>query len=380
MRVFTMLVTTSLAAVALAAPAQSAAAKDVDCGDFPSQQAAQLFFLNHNPAADPNNLDSDNDGVVCESNPGPYYYGSDPTPGGNNDNNNDPQPVKSTPAPIKVVKVIKGDVVRLRQGSAKPYDVRLIGLKVSGNSCVTGGARDYLKSIAKPGRVVAVLTDNKAPKRDGAGHLIAEVRPKNGDAKSGFARKVITEGWAKVQGYKFSEKKNYKRLMDSADYWRVGLFGECIKNYGSARYPDQDGTTFEVDGWRYSFGATDFDALAEMTAEAAATNAAAPGTYSFAPPPAGTTLRRIPVTATRLDGRSPQHPVFGHVYGDEAEVVDLDTYGSCGTAPNLLDQMTVAPGQTVSAYLCTVKPTPGVIDEMWAIADQNYDILRYIDS
>ena len=326
-----------------------------------SQQAAQLFFLNNNPAADPHGLDADGDGVVCESNPGPYYYGSNPNPGGNNNPQpQPPKPPKAKPAPIKVVKVIKGDLVRLRQGSAKPYDVRLIGLKVAGNSCMTSGARDYLKDRREAG------PSRHGPHRQqGARSATAAATssprsdPRAATPSPGFSRKVVTEGWAKVQGYKFGEKKNYERLMGSADYWRVGLFGDCIKDYGSARYPYRVGTTFEVDGWRYTFGATDFDALPEMTAEAAAANATAPGSYAFTPPKAGTTLRRIPVTATRLDGRSPQYPVFGHVYGDEADEVSYDRYGSCGTAPNLLDQMTVSPGQTVSAYLCTVKPTPG---------------------
>lgn len=56
-----------------------AMAADRDCGDFSSQRAAQIFFLNHGgPQSDPHGLDSDGDGIACESNPAPYYYGTTP--------------------------------------------------------------------------------------------------------------------------------------------------------------------------------------------------------------------------------------------------------------------------------------------------------------
>lgn len=376
MRVLALLAATAVVTVGLQAPS-SAVIVDRDCSDFPSQQAAQLFFLSNDPAADPHGLDADGDGVVCESNPGPYYYGSNPNPGGTGGGGNTtPAPVKPPkPAPIKVVKAVGGDTVRLRQGSDAPFNVRLLGLKVSTKGCLANGARKYLRTVAKPGRIVTIVTDKKAPKRDKRGYLIAEVRPKNGDAKSGFSRKVITNGWASVQGYNFAAKKTYKNLMASADYWRDGLFGECITDYGSEKWPYRVGTTFEVDGWRYTFGATDFDALPEMQAEAAA----APGTYTFTAPPASVGFRRVQVTATRLTGRSPQYPTYGYVYEDTVKQTGDTTYGSCGTAPNLLDQMTVSPGQTVTAYLCTAKPHLIGGDQAWVIGDADGYILRYVE-
>ncbi|WP_205474221.1 excalibur calcium-binding domain-containing protein [Nocardioides sp. SYSU D00038] len=52
-----------------ASPAQ---ARDANCTDFDSQAAAQNYFLNHGgPHSDPDGLDSDGDGVACESNPCP---------------------------------------------------------------------------------------------------------------------------------------------------------------------------------------------------------------------------------------------------------------------------------------------------------------------
>ena len=45
---------------------------DMDCGDFGTQAAAQRYFINRGgPQSDPDNLDSDGDGIACESNPCP---------------------------------------------------------------------------------------------------------------------------------------------------------------------------------------------------------------------------------------------------------------------------------------------------------------------
>ncbi len=46
--------------------------RDANCSDFGSQASAQQYFLNHGgPSSDPDGLDSDGDGVACESNPCP---------------------------------------------------------------------------------------------------------------------------------------------------------------------------------------------------------------------------------------------------------------------------------------------------------------------
>ena len=63
-------------------------AKDVNCTDFGSQAAAQNYFLNHGgPNSDPDGLDSDRDGVACESNPCPC---NDSTNGGGGGDNSTP--------------------------------------------------------------------------------------------------------------------------------------------------------------------------------------------------------------------------------------------------------------------------------------------------
>lgn len=66
--------TIALATLAIASLPGRAVAGDKDCADFPTQRAAQIFFLKHGgPRYDPDRLDGDNDGVACEDNPCPCY-------------------------------------------------------------------------------------------------------------------------------------------------------------------------------------------------------------------------------------------------------------------------------------------------------------------
>lgn len=56
------------APLTLTSPAQ--AFRDRDCSDFRTQRAAQRFYVkNGGPRRDPHGLDSDRDGIACESNP-----------------------------------------------------------------------------------------------------------------------------------------------------------------------------------------------------------------------------------------------------------------------------------------------------------------------
>jgi hypothetical protein len=80
----------------------------VDCGDFPSQAAAQNYFLDHGgPGSDPNGLDAEGDGVACESLPCPCNNstnngGGNPGPG--------PGPA---PGPKPAHKIsVRGDEIR----------------------------------------------------------------------------------------------------------------------------------------------------------------------------------------------------------------------------------------------------------------------------
>ena len=72
------LVLALMVAIALAlSPTTAGARGDMDCANFPSQKAAQIFFIKHGgPRYDPDRLDADHDGRACEDNPAPYYFGT----------------------------------------------------------------------------------------------------------------------------------------------------------------------------------------------------------------------------------------------------------------------------------------------------------------
>lgn len=117
------------ATATLAASPPATAVGDRDCGDFASQRAAQIFFLKHGgPQSDPHGLDSDSDGVACESNPAPYYYGtslpdSDPAP------QPQPQVVKtSVDLALSRATAISGEQVRLT-ASVSPRGVRSVAFQ-----------------------------------------------------------------------------------------------------------------------------------------------------------------------------------------------------------------------------------------------------------
>lgn len=88
LRVLVALVLTiaGLVGISVVAGSPASALPDRDCGDFSSQAAAQGFYLDQGgPRTDPHGLDSDDDGVACETNPCPCSSsqggGQDPGPG-----------------------------------------------------------------------------------------------------------------------------------------------------------------------------------------------------------------------------------------------------------------------------------------------------------
>lgn len=75
LRLFAVLAPIAALAVLAIPSAPAAASRDKDCADFPTQRAAQTFFLRHGgPRYDPDRLDGDNDGIACEDNPCPCSW------------------------------------------------------------------------------------------------------------------------------------------------------------------------------------------------------------------------------------------------------------------------------------------------------------------
>jgi len=114
----------ALTAVAAVAPAGVSAAADAraaerNCSDFGDQRAAQRYFLGRGgPRRDPDGLDSDGNGVACESRPCPCSKRKSPDP-----------PRRQVIA-VRVVEVHDGATVRVRAFGARRrfYTVRLAGI------------------------------------------------------------------------------------------------------------------------------------------------------------------------------------------------------------------------------------------------------------
>ncbi|MCF6377996.1 excalibur calcium-binding domain-containing protein [Nocardioides KLBMP 9356] len=360
---------TALAAQLPTAHAQTQA-KDVDCADFPSQQAAQLFYLNHSPSADPNNLDSDGDGVVCESLGGPYYYGSDPTPG---NNNSQPQPPK--PKPIKVVKVLAGDLLKLRQGTDRPFNVRLLGAQVRGTSCITAGARDDLRSWINPGLIVSVKLDKTAPKRDKQGNILGDVIADRANVSIG-AEQVKT-GWATPARYQYKNKARYQKWTGGASYHRHGMYGACIANNGSEANPYIVGTAFDLGPWRYQVGATDADPLPEMQAEAKAK----PSSIIYGTVSPGWVYVRVPVTVTNLGAgtAAPNWVNFSLARGDERyRKLGPGLYDYCGGGDAYMGDKYIPQGQTMTLFVCATIPGALQPTDTWNVDADDFSTERFV--
>lgn len=64
-----LLAVAGVSVIEMTVMAGPAHAKDANCSDFSTQAAAQQYFINHGgPNSDPDGLDSDGDGIACESN------------------------------------------------------------------------------------------------------------------------------------------------------------------------------------------------------------------------------------------------------------------------------------------------------------------------
>jgi hypothetical protein len=171
-RTGTVLVTALIAGMLTFSGAPASAA-DMDCGDFPSQKAAQIFFLDHGgPSSDPHRLDSEGDGIACESNPAPYYYGTSPSGG------SAPQP-RATKQSARIIKVTDGDTVKVRLKNGSRKDVRLVGIDTpevyGGVECGGRAASRSLKRLLPRGTKVVLVSDPTQDRVDRYGRLLRYV-------------------------------------------------------------------------------------------------------------------------------------------------------------------------------------------------------------
>lgn len=192
---------------------------DRDCSDFANQAAAQAFFLaNGGPGSDPHRLDAEGDGVACETLPCPCSTSTGGGGGGH-------QP-PAAPAKTRVVKVLSGELVRVRKGKQRPYVVHLMGVKVPRDACRTRAATRDLRSWVRPGMVVKVIDGRKSRKRDKQGHLYRYLVRVKGNYDVGGSQ--IDTGFGQVdRKLKFRLKKRYLRWESQARAESRGYYGTC---------------------------------------------------------------------------------------------------------------------------------------------------------
>jgi endonuclease YncB( thermonuclease family) len=218
-------------AVALAAgtvlAGTPAHAYDKDCGDFASQKAAQIFFLNNGgPLSDPHGLDSEGDGIACESNPAPSYYGTAPLGSGST--------TKPKPTVIKqkavVTRVVDGDTIDVRLGSGKTRRVRLIGIDTpevyGGVECGGKKASASMRRLTPPGTPVVLVSDPTQDKVDRYGRLLRYVMKSGRDMN----RAQVNRGWATVYVYNnnpFKRVAGFRKSQRAATADRRGIWSLC---------------------------------------------------------------------------------------------------------------------------------------------------------
>jgi endonuclease YncB( thermonuclease family) len=205
-----VVVTTAAAAFGVATLPANAVA-DRDCEHFASQRAAQLFFLRAGgPRSDPHRLDFDADGVVCETNPAPYYYRTT-LPGPS-------QPAAGSRS-VRVWYVVDGDTIRLTN---RRY-VRLIGIDTpeAGRAYHLAAKRSLDRLI---GARVRLVNPVSVDDRDHYGRALRYVHSNGRD--TGLAQ--IRRGYAHARydgrdGYdRHPRQARYRRTdAHTRDLWRV---------------------------------------------------------------------------------------------------------------------------------------------------------------
>ena len=194
---------------------------DKDCGDFPNQQAAQDFFLEHGgPNSDPHSLDADGDGIACESNPCPC---STDQGGGHSQ----PPPIKVQRA--KIVRVIDGDTMLVDLAKGPKARVRLLGIDTpevfGGKECWGPQASRFAKRILPKGTRVVLRSDSSQPLKDRYSRLLRYMQLKTYD----ISKVQLLMGNAKVLvvGKRFGRYDAYRKAAKKARQHRRGLWAAC---------------------------------------------------------------------------------------------------------------------------------------------------------
>lgn len=211
----------------------AAHAADRDCGDFATQKAAQIFFLQQGgPRRDPHRLDADGDGIACETNPCPCYYGKK-LPGAGGGGSGGGSGGGGKPARLvqvgRVVRVVDGDTANVRLRTGRVRSVRLIGIDTPERGrCGFGPASRSLAKMAPRGTRVRLVSDPTQDLKDRYGRLLRYVV--KAASKRDLNRAQVAKGWARVYVYRhnpFERVAPYRRAQKVAKAESLGIWGLC---------------------------------------------------------------------------------------------------------------------------------------------------------
>ena len=211
--------------VLVGTPTAADAVADRDCGDFDTQAAAQQFYLDAGgPQSDPHNLDSDGDGVACESNPCPC---STAQGGGGADTPPAQEPVKRQKA--RVIRVIDGDTVKVKLRGGPKRNVRILGIDTpevfGGTECGGPAASRAAKKMLPPGTRVLLVSDRSQDLKDRYGRLLRYVQKGAMDV----GRNQLKQGHATVYVFDkpFKRVRSYRVAQAAAKLHDKGIWKLC---------------------------------------------------------------------------------------------------------------------------------------------------------
>jgi endonuclease YncB( thermonuclease family) len=215
------------ALLVIVGPVPAASAADRDCSSFSTQKAAQTFFLeNGGPRYDPHRLDSDGDGIACESNPCPC-----------SDRQSTPLPTVGTTGraivqTARVVAAVDGDTVDVRLRSGARKRVRLIGIDTpevfGGTECGGPQASASMKRMLPRGTRVRITSDPSQDLVDRYDRLLRYVT-KVSTGKD-VNRRQLHKGLARVYVYDqhpFERVTGYREAQRSARSHARGIWRLC---------------------------------------------------------------------------------------------------------------------------------------------------------
>ena len=209
----------------------ASAVSDRDCGDFPSQAAAQNFFLNAG-GGDPHRLDDDGDGVACESNPCPCIgRGTAPqqlatTGTTQTQTQQGEQTYRETG---NVVRVTDGDTLRVRLRGGAHVSVRMLGIDTPERGrCGAADATANLRELAPVGSTVHLVSDRTQAAVDRYGRLLRYVQ-----RQGGYGDLSFRQAWdGHTRPYVFGGKpvarhREYVRAIENARDHARGAWNGC---------------------------------------------------------------------------------------------------------------------------------------------------------